>query len=98
MAVIGSFVQEKSGFSGTIATLTCAPAAIMITPVRKPNPNAPDYRLYRGSSEIGAAWSKTAKNGRTYFIVTLDDPAFPQPVAARLVASSEGFVLLWSRD
>lgn len=98
MAVIGNFIRDKSGFSGTITTLTCAPAAIMITPVRKPNTSAPDYRLYRGSSEIGAAWSKTTKGGRAYLTVTLDDPAFSHPIAARLVAVGDSFALIWSRD
>jgi uncharacterized protein (DUF736 family) len=98
MAVIGHFIREKTGFVGTIETLTCGPASIKIEGVVKANVNAPDYRLYRGQSEVGAAWSKKAKNGRSYLIVTLDDPAFAKPVSARLVIAGGGYSLLWSRE
>jgi uncharacterized protein (DUF736 family) len=97
MAVIGSFIREQTGFSGTIETLTCD-APVRIEPVAKPSAHAPDYRLYRGASEVGAAWSKKAKNGREYLAVTLDDPAFGKPVAARLVAAGAGYALVWSRE
>lgn len=98
MAVIGNFIREKTGFSGTIETLTCSPATVRITSVAKPSATAPDYRLYRGESEIGAAWSKRSRNGREYLVVTLDDPAFTAPVTARLVAAGDRFTLMWSRE
>ena len=97
MAIIGSFTKEQAGYSGTIETLTCV-ASVRIVPVKKPSAQAPDYRLYRGQSEVGAAWTKAAKHGRTFLVVTLDDPAFPEPVQSRLVASNEGYTLIWSRD
>jgi uncharacterized protein (DUF736 family) len=99
MAVIGKFIRDQTGFSGTIETLTCAHASIRIEPVAKPSTNAPDYRLYRGASEVGAAWMKKARNGREYLAVTLDDPAFSKPVAARLVAAAGAeYTLVWSRE
>jgi uncharacterized protein (DUF736 family) len=57
----------------------------------------PDYRVYRGASEVGAAWAKTARSGRRYLVVTLDDPAFAQPIQARLVRAEAGYTLVWSR-
>lgn len=98
MAVIGKFIREETGFSGTIATLTCSPATVTISPVKKPNASAPDYRVYRGEFEVGAAWAKTARNGREYLVVTLDDPAFDQAIAARLVVAGDSYALLWSRE
>jgi uncharacterized protein (DUF736 family) len=98
MAIIGNFVREGAAFSGKIETLTCASALVTIAPVAKATAHAPDYRLYRGDSEVGAAWSKIAKNGREYLTVMLDDPAFDKPVAARLVAAGAGYLLLWKRE
>jgi len=49
--------------------------------------------------EIGAAWKKLSQNDRPYLSVTLDDPAFPATVYARLLEESEGsHVLMWSRS
>nr|WP_082332116.1 DUF736 domain-containing protein [Stutzerimonas stutzeri] len=51
------------------------------------------------SIEIGAAWKKLSQNDRPYLSVTLDDPAFPATVYARLLEESEGsHVLMWSRS
>jgi uncharacterized protein (DUF736 family) len=98
VAVIGSFSLENGTYAGTIETLTCAPAHVRIAPVaRRAHDRVPDYRVHRGDSELGAAWAKTAKNGRSYLVVTLDDPAFGQPIQCRLVDSGDGYALLWSR-
>jgi uncharacterized protein (DUF736 family) len=98
MAIIGKFSLDNGIYTGTIETLTCAPAAVRIAPVaHRPHDRVPDYRVYRGGSELGAAWAKIAKNGRSYLIVTLDDPAFGQPIQCRLVESGDTYALLWSR-
>jgi uncharacterized protein (DUF736 family) len=98
MATIGHFTQDAAGFSGTIETLSCPPAPVRLVPVEaKPNAAAPDLRVYRGDSEIGAAWAKLSKSGRRFHVVTLDDPAFSRPIECRLVAAGAGFVLMWSR-
>src|SRR3546814_2751193 len=36
------------------------------------------------SSDLGAAWKKTSREGRDYISVKLDDPSFPAPVYATL--------------
>ena len=49
---------------------------------------------------LGAAWAKTAKeSGRRYHQVRLDDPSFPAPVFANLIANEEGagYSLIWTR-
>ena len=50
-------------------------------------------------TEFGAAWKKTSGAGREYLSVKLDDPSFPAPIFASLVAveGGDGYVLIWSR-
>lgn len=98
MAIIGTFTKSTDGFEGTLEMITCPPSPMRILAVAsKPNDQAPDYRVHRGDSEVGAAWTKRGKNGRTYLIVTLDDPAFEKPIQCRLVKSDTKHVLIWSR-
>ena len=90
MANIGTFTTLNDGFTGTLHTLTLK-AKIAFVPNDKSTANAPDYRiLSSGGVEIGAAWKKLSQNDRPYLSVTLDDPAFPATVYARLLEESEG--------
>jgi uncharacterized protein (DUF736 family) len=69
-----------------------------ITPAVKESEKAPDFRVFAGQSEFGAAWKRTSSAGREYLSVKLDDPSFPAPVFATLVdTEDDGFVLIWSR-
>lgn len=97
MTTIGSFVQQDDSYSGTLRTLTLE-VALRIAPTAKEGEKAPDFRVYAGLYELGAAWRQTAKNGQAYLSVKLDDPLFPVPVYARLVEAQAGrFSLIWSR-
>jgi uncharacterized protein (DUF736 family) len=60
---------------------------------------APDYRIFAGATEFGAAWKKTARETeREYLSVKLDDPSFPAPIYASLVkGEADSFTLIWSR-
>ena len=50
------------------------------------------------NTEFGAAWKKTARDSdREYLSVKLDDPSFPAPIYANLVAVDDGYALVWSR-
>jgi uncharacterized protein (DUF736 family) len=98
MAIIGAFTKTKDGYSGVIEFLTCASAEVNILPAAsKPNDQAPDFRVYRGVAEIGAAWAKVAKSGRRFLIVSLDDPGFAGPIQCRLVEAQKDFTLVWTR-
>ena len=69
-------------------------------PCEKDNDKAPDFRIFAGTTEFGAAWKKTARESdREYLLVKLDDPSFPAPIYASLVKveGDEGFTLIWSR-
>jgi uncharacterized protein (DUF736 family) len=99
MATIGSFKKSENGdYAGAVKTLTLNVKA-RITPVEKTNDKAPDFRIFAGRTEFGAAWKKTSNEGREYLSVKLDDPSFPSPIYASLVEveAEEGLSLIWSR-
>ncbi|MDR3535221.1 MAG: DUF736 domain-containing protein [Acetobacteraceae bacterium] len=100
MANIGSFKKVGNEFSGTISTLTIQAKNVRLVPVTgQTNDNAPSHRIYIGSAEIGAAWSKTSNEGRDYLSLKLDDPSFDAPIFANLFADENGTThsLIWSR-
>ena len=96
MAIIGNFTKQDGVFTGSLATLTVK-AKVSIAPVEKSGEKAPDFRVYAGNAEIGAAWSATSKEGKSYLSVKLDDPSFPAPILSRLVEMEKGYALVWTR-
>ena len=99
MAQIGAFIRNEDGsFSGTIRTLNINTKAT-IKPAAKDNERSPDYRVAAGSVELGAGWSKAAKDtGAEYISIKLDDPSFTGPVYATLVqGENDDHKLIWSR-
>ena len=98
MATIGSFTRSEDGsLAGSIKTLTLNVKTAQFRPVEKDNDRAPDYRIFAGSTEFGAAWKKTSRESNDYLSVKLDDPSFPAPIFANLVDAEEGYSLIWSR-
>ena len=68
MATIGSFTKSENGdYTGSVKTLTLNVKA-RITPVDKANDKAPDFRIYAGRTDLGAAWKKTSNEGREYLL------------------------------
>ena len=99
MATIGTFTASDNGYTGSIKTLTLNIKAKFAVS-EKDNDKAPDYRIFAGATEFGAAWKKTARESdREYLSVKLDDPCFPAPIYASLVTSEgdDSFTLIWSR-
>ena len=99
MAQIGAFIRNEDGsFSGTIRTLNINTKAT-IKPAAKDNERSPDYRVAAGAVELGAGWSKAAKDtGAEYISIKLDDPSFTGPVYATLVqGENDDHKLIWSR-
>lgn len=100
MATIGTFTKTDDGFVGTIRTMTINVKAKFLRNSEKTNDKAPDYRVFAGGAELGAAWRETGKNGdKEYLAVKLDDPSFAQPLRAALFENAEEqtAVLAWSR-
>lgn len=99
MATIGTFTKSENGYAGSVRTLTVN-AKARFTPAEKEKDNAPDFRVFAGTAEIGAAWKKTSEAGREYLSVKLDDPSFPAPIYASLVeveGDRDNLSLIWSR-
>ena len=99
MATIGTFTQHEDGsISGAIKTLTLNVKTAQFRPAEKDNDKAPDFRIFAGQTEFGAAWKKTSRENREYLSVKLDDPSFAAPIYASLVDADEGYSLIWSRS
>ncbi len=99
MATIGNFTVSKDGYVGTIRTLTInVKARIVINDSRKSD-SAPDFRIYAGQAELGAAWKALTKGDdpRSYLSVLLDDPSFPESIRAALFEKEGVAYLVWNR-
>jgi uncharacterized protein (DUF736 family) len=98
MATIGTFTRAGDSFTGSVKTLSIN-AKATIKPADKASDKAPDYRVFAGAIEFGAAWKKISGEGRAYLSIKLDDPSFPAPIYATLVEGEEtgSYSLIWSR-
>jgi uncharacterized protein (DUF736 family) len=101
MATIGSFTHKPDGtFEGRLATLTMQARLRLVPLEEKTSDKAPDYRVYAGRVELGAAWSKETAEGTAYLSVILDDPSFAAPITAALFRTEgdpDRHVLVWNR-
>lgn len=99
MATIGTFTSSETGFTGSIRTLALNVKA-RIARIENPSDKGPQFRVYAGSVELGAAWQKTSGEGRDYLSVKLDDPSFSAPIYATLteVDGEDSHHLIWSRS
>lgn len=99
MATIGTFTRQADGsYAGAIKTLSLNVRQAQLRPNDKSDERAPDFRIFAGAVEFGAAWKKTSRENRHYLSVKLDDPSFAVPIYATLVDAEEGYSLIWSRS
>ena len=99
MATIGTFAKAEDGaFTGAIKTLTLNVKQASIQPVSSESEKGPDFRIFAGQTEFGAAWKRTSREEREYLSVKLDDPSFVSPIYATLVEGEGGWNLIWSRS
>ena len=97
MSTIGTFTKQEDGFNGTLRTLSLN-VKCRIVPTPKEGDKGPDFRVFAGTLEIGAAWKRQSKANRDYLSVKLDDPVFPAPINGRLVDGEDGNMnLYWTR-
>jgi uncharacterized protein (DUF736 family) len=59
------------------------------TDANQSNDIAPSHRVFVGRADIGAAWSKQSKEGRSY-LSQLDDPSFTAPIFTDLFDDPDG--------
>lgn len=99
MATIGTFTSTENGFTGSIRTLALNDK-VRIARIEKPSDKGPQFRIFAGSVELGAAWQKrSSETDRDYLSVKLDDPSFPSPIYATMteVDGEDSYQLIWSR-
>lgn len=88
MPSIGHFTKKENGsFEGQIRMLSFK-APVQIVPVsEKAKETHPDYRVFSGSVEIGAAWERIGReSGEPYVSVSLASPELgPRTLYATLV-------------
>ena len=99
MATIGTFTATENGYVGSVKTVTLN-LKVKLVANEKDGDKAPDYRIFAGSTECGAAWKKTAKEtNRAYLSLKLDDPSWPSAIYSSLVKGEgdDSFTLIWSR-
>jgi uncharacterized protein (DUF736 family) len=90
--------NADGSFSGAIRTLTLNVKTVSIRPVDKSGERGPDYRVFAGQTDLGAAWKKISKDNNDYLSVKLDDISFGEPVNAALVVIDGVHSLVWSRS
>ncbi|MEQ1756535.1 MAG: DUF736 family protein [Micropepsaceae bacterium] len=93
MAVIGTFAATKDGgWSGVIRTLSLDVKVRFVPNDKRDQDAAPDFRVFAGEFEIGAAWRKvSAKDDqKEYLSVRLEDPMLPHALTAALFAIAGG--------
>lgn len=99
MATIGTFSKTSDGaYEGAIKTLSLNVRSAQFRPNEKADEKAPDFRIFAGQTEFGAAWRKTSRENREYLSVKLDDPSFVAPIYASLVEAESGYSLIWARS
>ena len=100
MAQIGTFTLKDGSYTGTIRTMTINVKAQLVPNSDKTSAGAPDFRLYAGGAELGAAWRQESKDGETpYLAVKLDDPSFASPMRAAFFENEKDGtgVMIWNR-
>lgn len=96
MTTIGRFRREGEGFAGRLETLT-REVPLRLVPASKFSSKAPDFTVLAGEVECGVAWRVSDTSGAVASI-KLDDPSWPEPVNARIMASEDGALpLVWIR-
>lgn len=103
MAQIGAFTLKDGKYTGTIRTLTINVKAQLVPNKDKQTSGdgAPDFRIYAGGAELGAAWREDSKDGETpYLAVRLDDPSFEKPMRAAFFENEKDGtgIMVWSRS
>lgn len=102
MATIGMFLPSKTGgWTGRIRTLMLNSKVRFVPNDNRSNDRSPDYRIYAGASEVGAAWRSQSSDDRSgkYLHVRLDDPSLPEPMTAAMIEAADGLSarLVWGR-
>ncbi len=96
MTTIGRFRREGDGYTGRFETLT-RQIPLRLVPADKFSARAPDFDVLADEIDCGVAW-RVSDNSGAVLSVKLEDPSWPEPINARLMASEDGELpLVWIR-
>ena len=96
MATIANLAKQKDGsLAGTLIIPSLNGQKIVLTPVEQKG-KGPNFRVTIGAYEAGAAWKRETET-KTYYSVSLDEPALARPIYCALFKTPDGYVLLWDR-
>ncbi len=104
MTAIGYVTKQDDGsYKGQLKTVSIQAEIEIVPNDQKSDTNHPDFRVYTGDIEIGAAWIKTAaSSGKEYVSLSLAAPEFgPRRLYANLgkAAGSDNpdfFAVIWN--
>jgi uncharacterized protein (DUF736 family) len=108
MPTLGELTKQDDGaFTGELRMLTFQTALRMV-PIARPHDKAPDFRLYGRSPngkavDVGAAWTKTPRDGgEPYISLKIDIPELPHVYYATLGRAAEQddpdcMAIIWNR-
>ncbi len=69
MATIGTFTSTENGFTGQVRTLALNVKA-RIARIENPSDKGPQFRIFAGAVELGAAWQKRSnESDRDYLCI-----------------------------
>lgn len=103
MPAIGYVTKDENGtFRGQLKTLSIRAEITINANTRKANDAQPDYRVYSGDVEIGAAWNRRSESsGNSYVSLSLAAPEFgPRRLYANLGRAADGgddrYAIIWN--
>lgn len=94
MAIIGSFTKQENGTFRGMLNSPMFNGKVAIVPIDKAGEKSPDYRVYLGKFEFGAAWNSSTKDGSGSYVSVVLDPHFLPPLSCRLVEKEKEYVLI----
>jgi uncharacterized protein (DUF736 family) len=97
MPTIGFFSHQGDIYYGNILTLGLS-AKVKIVPSGLEGKKSPQHLVLVGEAQVGAGWNRKNREGGSYVSVKIDDPSFPAPVFANLIACGDVYHLIWRRD
>lgn len=101
MSIIGTFSKTADGYTGLIRTMTINVKAKIVANDKKGNDKAPDFKIFAGGAELGAAWRAkgNGEGAKDFLSVELDDPSFAAPIRAAFFenSSEDKAALVWTR-
>ena len=96
MTTIGYFRRDGEAYVGRLATLQID-ATVRLIPIDRVSARSPAFRAFVGEAECGAAWRPQDPASGAILNLELDDPTWPEPINARLIAGEEPHPLVWIR-